>query len=369
MKGRLLLRLLPVGIVFLLLVTSILAESSSLGKDSPLGTLKTDAAGSSSELSEELTGTEDLAKTESSDEQVAPSDLAEEPVELLLNGGEGARLHLYNGEETAVFSYSGGRRMATMADSTVTHRIYDKAYRLKSKLTWQELGGFVPTPAEKDDGDEALLEPPQLVSQEDYYYYEDSSSYQRVVLTDFQETSRTERFFSPEGLLVREEFYQFVLEDDSYSEEEAEPAKDATAEEAGALVGGTVGEASTKVTAVPVTDLPLDPWKDFPQLMLTGKTEYQYNEGKALVEKVTTRREGEESFSQRLAYHQPGNIHGGYDEFEDGQLLVSRKYDDENQYTETRYMDGMRIEAIYNGARLVSETIYLDGKELRRTEY
>ena len=365
MKGRLLLRLLLVGIVFLSLMTSILAESSSLEKDSHLDTPQTDAAGSSSELSEEVAGTEDLAKTESSSEQVVPSDSVEEPVELLLNGREGARLHLYNGEETAVSSYSGGRGLATRADNSVTHRIYDGAYRLKSKLTWQEdAAGILKSAAEKVDG-EALLKPPRLVSQEDYYYYEDSSSYQRVVLTDFLKTSRTERFFSPDGLLVREEFYQFVPEEGSqeealYSEEEKVSAKDATGEEAG---------ASVEEPAVPVTDLPFDPWKDFPQLTLTGKIEYQYSEDKALVEKVTTRREGEESFSQRLAYHQPGNVYGGYDEFEDGQLLVSRKYDDENQYTETRYMDGMRIESIYNGSRLISEAIYLDGKELRRTEY
>ena len=269
------------------------------------------------------------------------------PEKLLLNDKNEVRLHLYDGEETAVFSYSGGGRLATMANNTFTHRIYDKAYRLKSKLVWQDESAGVSKSAEVKGDGEVLLVPPRLVSQEDYYYH-DSGGYQRVVLTDFLETNCTERFFSSDGLLIREEFYQFIP---------AEASKE------------RASEITVEAAAEPVTDLPRDPWQGFPKLTLTKKIEYQYNGEDALTERLTTHLGGENAFTERIVYHQPGNIHGGHDTFEGDQLLVSRSYQDENHYTETRYIDNIRIESLYSGARLISETIYLDGKELRRTEY
>lgn len=294
--------------------------------------------------------------------------VSEEPPvleELLLDGRTSPRLHLYDGEETALLSSSSSRSLATMADNSVTHRIYDGAYRLKSKLTWQEAEVPAPNPTGGAEGNGSLLEPPRLISQEDYYYHGDSPSYQRIVLTNFQEKSRTESFFSTEGLLTREEISRFVPEDAAGEHNTSDDKKES---KQGATAKADDNDVEEEVV-VEVTDLPLDPWKDFPQLTLTKKIEYQYNEEMALVEKVTTHLEGEESFSERIVYHQPGNIYGGYDQFEDDKLLVSRKYQDKSHYMETRYMDGMKIEAQYNGARLVSEIMYLDGKELRRTEY
>lgn len=285
--------------------------------------------------------------------------------EMLLDGRNSPRLHLYDGEETALLSSSSSRSLATMADNSVTHRIYDGTYRLKSKLIWQETETPVPNSTDGGESNGTLLEPPQLISQEDYYYHGDSPSYQRIVLTNFQEKSRTESFFSTEGLLIREEISQFVPEEAADEQNTSDHKKDSKKE---ASAKADDKDAEEEVVAE-VTDLPLDPWKDFPKLTLTKRIEYQYNEERALVEKVTTHLEEEESFSERMVYHQPGDIYGGYDQFEDDQLLVSRKYQDENQYTETRYIDNIRIESLYNGARLVSETIYLDGKELRRTEY
>ncbi|MBQ4331801.1 MAG: hypothetical protein IJC31_08200 [Spirochaetaceae bacterium] len=270
------------------------------------------------------------------------------PEELLLDGRNAPRLHLYDGEETAVLSYGGSRSLVTMADNRVVHRMYDETYRLKSKRIWQETGASAPKATDGGEGNGVLLEPSQLVAQEDFYYHDSGAGYHRVVLTDFQGMRRTERFFSPEGLLTREEFYQFI------------PAEASTEQ---------ASEITVEAAAEPATDLPRDPWQRFPKLTLTKIIEYQYNGEEALTERLTTHLDGENAFTERIVYHQPGNIHGGYDTFEGDQLLVSRSYQDENHYTETRYIDNIRIESIYSGARLISETIYLDGKELRRTEY
>ena len=98
-------------------------------------------------------------------------------------------------------------------------------------------------------------------------------------------------------------------------------------------------------------------------------TEYFYNPERDLTETRITLHGQDEPFVQKTLYHSPGNIYGGYDYFENDELLVSRKYEDESVCTETRYFDNMKIEARYNGARLLSEVVYLDGKEIRTTEY
>lgn len=263
------------------------------------------------------------------------------PIQELLYDGKGLpRLHLYDGEETALLSAPSSKTMVMKSDGFFTRNLYDHEYRLQSRLTWQE-----------KDADTGAENPPlssQIVLQEDYFYYENSRNHQKVVLTDFTDTSRTERFYSLEGLVTREEIYGPDSENAS-SSQDANP-QDANPQDANPDVNEQ--EAS-----------------DFSRLALKKVTEYFYNPERDLTETRITLHGQDEPFVQKTLYHSPGNIHGGYDYFENDELLVSRKYEDESVCTETRYFDNMKIEARYNGARLLSEVVYLDGKEIRRTEY
>ncbi len=258
------------------------------------------------------------------------------PIQELLYDGKGLpRLHLYDGEETALLSAPSSKTMVMKSDGFFTRNLYDHEYRLQSRLTWQEEGTST-------DSDNSSLSS-QIVLQEDYFYYENSRNRQKVVLTDFTDTSRTERFYSLEGLVTREEIYGLDSENASSSQDvnpqDANP--DANEQEA----------------------------SDFSRLALKKVTEYFYNPERDLTETRITLHGQDETFVQKTLYHSPGNIYGGYDYFENDELLVSRKYEDESVCTETRYFDNMKIEARYNGARLLSEVVYLDGKEIRRTEY
>ena len=254
------------------------------------------------------------------------------PIQELLYDGKGLpRLHLYDGEETALLSAPSSKTLVMKSDGFFTRNLYDKEYRLQSRLTWQE-----------KDAASGAENPPlssHIVLQEDYFYYENSRNRQKVVLTDFTDTSRTERFYSQEGLVTREEIYGFDSEKAMYPQDTN--TQDANEQE---------------------TD-------DFSRLTLKKSTEYFYNPERNLIETRITLHGQDEPFVQKTLYHSPGNIHGGYDYFENDELLVSRKYENESVCTETRYFDNMKIEAKYNGARLLSEVVYLDGKEIRRTVY
>ena len=255
--------------------------------------------------------------------------------ELLYDGKGLPRLHLYDGEETALLSSPSSKTMVMKSDGFFTRNLYDQEYRLKSRLTWQEEGSST------DSGNSPLSS--KIVLQEDYFYYENSRNRQKVVLTDFTDTSRTERFYSLEGLVTREEFYG--PDSEKLSEQKSE-IKDTSSQ-----------ENTSQNTA------------DLSHLSLNQVVEYFYNPERDLTEKRITLHGKDEAFVQKTLYHNPGNIHGGYDYFENDTLLVSRKYEDESVCTETRYFDNMKIEARYNGARLLSEVVYLDGKEIRRTAY
>lgn len=263
------------------------------------------------------------------------------PIQELLYDGKGLpRLHLYDGEETALLSAPSSKTMVMKSDGFFTRNLYDHEYRLQSRLTWQEEGTST-------DSDNSSLSS-QIILQEDYFYYENSRNRQKVVLTDFIDTSRTERFYSLEGLVTREEIYGPDSENAS-SSQDVNPL-DANPQDANPDVNEQ--EAS-----------------DFSRLALKKVTEYFYNPERDLTETRITLHGQDEPFVQKTLYHSPGNIYGGYDYFENDELLVSRKYEDESVCTETRYFDNMKIEARYNGARLLSEVVYLDGKEIRRTEY
>lgn len=268
-----------------------------------------------------------LGQAFGTEKSVETAAIQEPAVQELLYDGKGLpRLHLYDGEETALLSAPSSKTMVMKSDGFFTRNLYDREYRLQSRLTWQEEGTST-------DSDNSSLSS-QIVLQEDYFYYENSRNRQKVVLTDFTDTSRTERFYSLEGLVTREEIY-------GLDSENAMHPQDANEQE---------------------TD-------DFSRLTLKKSTEYFYNPERNLIETRITLHGQDEPFVQKTLYHSPGNIHGGYDYFENDELLVSRKYEDESVCTETRYFDNMKIEARYNGARLLSEVVYLDGKEIRRTVY
>ena len=287
------------------------------------------------------------------------------PVPQLIKDGRGKpRLHLYDEEETAILSTNSSQTLVTRADGSFTHILYDNEYRLQSRLVWQE--------GDTSIGDEkSFFTPSEITSQEDYFYHDNSRNRQKVVLTDFKDTTRRESFYSLEGLLVREELYRHVPDEDT--EDKTKEKKDASKEETKKasesenLVSGENGEADEEDLSP--KDVPPNPWETFPSLTLVQVTEYQYNQDKSLTEKKITQHSGDGEFVQRTVYHSPGNLHGGFDYFENEQLLVSRKYEDESRYTETRYFDTMRVEAMYSGSRLLAEVVYLDGKELRRTEF
>lgn len=255
-------------------------------------------------------------------EPVVEEPVVQEPVQELLYDGKGLpRLHFYGGEEAALLSIDSSRTVVTKADGVFTRNLYDREYRLQSRITWLE-------EAFSTADSENSLAPAQIALQEEYFYYDNSRNPQRVVLTDFQKTSRTECFYSPEGLLTREEVYGLD------SEKALEHHSDSQA-----------------------------------SLTLVRVIEYQYTPEQELVEKKTVHHGEGGDLVEKILYHRPGNIHGGYDYFENEVLLVSRKYQDESTYIENRYFDNMRIETHHNGARLLSEVVYLDGKEIRRTEY
>jgi hypothetical protein len=209
--------------------------------------------------------------TEKSVETVA---IQEPAVQELLYDGKGLpRLHLYDGEETALLSAPSSKTMVMKSDGFFTRNLYDKEYRLQSRLTWQE-----------KDAATGAKNPPlssHIVLQEDYFYYENSRNRQKVVLTDFTDTSRTERFYSQEGLVTREEIYGFDSEKAMYPQD--------------------VNEQETD---------------DFSRLTLKKSTEYFYNLEKNLIETRITLHGQDEPFVQKTLYHSPGNIHGGYDYFE-----------------------------------------------------
>lgn len=279
-------------------------------------------------------------------------DRAEEepPVPQLIMDGRGKpRLHLYDGEETSILSTNTSQTLVTKADGSFTRILYDSEYRLQSRLVWQE--------GDTSIGDEkSFFSPSEITSQEDFFYYDNSRSRQKVVLTDFKEAARKESFYSLEGLLVKEELYHYVPGEDT---EKTSGSENLASGEDGAVDGEGLSPK----------DVPLNPWETFPPLTLVQVTEYQYDQDKLLTEKKVTQHSGDERFIQKTVYHSPGNLHGGFDYFENEQLLISRKYEDESQYTETRYFDTMRVEALYSGSRLLAEVVYLDGKELRRTEF
>lgn len=320
-------QVLAVLFLLLLLGGSILAESrpSSAGGEGV-------SAGADG-VAEEPTG---LAESEDTEPvQPGQSSLPTEQArqELHLDSAGMPRLHRYDGEEVALLSSRSSRSLATMADSQFSRSLYDEDYRLQSRLTWVQ--------GEPEDGEELALPRPSV--QEDYYYHDGGGMRERVVLTDFLAGSRLESHYSVQGLLVREERYILA--------QEAEGAD---------------------------SESPADPWQDFPELALASVTEYRYDQDGLLAEKVVTlhhggdddpRQPGAQPLVQRTLFQTPGDIHGGYELYEDGQLLVSRRYDGGGRCKEIRHIDGMRIEATYDGARLVSEAIYLDGRELRRTEY
>ena len=270
--------------------------------------------------------------------------------ELLYDGKGLPRLHLYDGEETALLSSPSSKTMVMKSDGFFTRNLYDQEYRLQSRLTWQEEGSST------DSGNSPLSS--KIVLQEDYFYYENSRNRQKVVLTDFTDTSRTERFYSLEGLVTREEFYGPDSENASSSQDVN--LQDANPQDVNPL-DANPQDANPDVNEQEASD--------FSRLALKKVTEYFYNPERNLTETRITLHGQDEAFVQKTLYHSPGNIHGGYDYFENDTLLVSRKYEDESVCTETRYFDNMKIEARYNGARLLSEVVYLDGKEIRRTEY
>ena len=258
-----------------------------------------------------------------------------EPGQELLYDGQGLpRLHLYDGEETSLLSLGSSRTVVAKADGAFVRNLYDGDYRLQSRLTWSEGAAA--------DGLRQDLAPAELRLQEEFFYYGDSRARQRVVLTDFQGMSRRESFYSMEGLLTREEVYR------------PRPAGGPEREQ---LSGEGPSSGS------------LPNGRGLPDLALAQRTEYEYDQEGALVEKRAFHHGEHEGLVQRTLYHTPGNVLGGYDYFENGSLLVSRKYEDESVYTETRHFGNMRVEARYDGARLVSEVVYLDGRELRRAEY
>ena len=278
-----------------------------------------------------------LGQAFGTEKSVETAAIQEPAVQELLYDGKGLpRLHLYDGEETALLSAPSSKTMVMKSDGFFTRNLYDKEYRLQSRLTWQE-----------KDAASGAENPPlssHIVLQEDYFYYENSRNRQKVVLTDFTDTSRTERFYSQEGLVTREEVYGFD------SEKAMHPQNVNTQ------------DTNTQDANEQETD-------DFSRLTLKKSTEYFYNPERNLIETRITLHGQDEPFVQKTLYHSPGNIHGGYDYFENDELLVSRKYENESVCTETRYFDNMKIEAKYNGARLLSEVVYLDGKEIRRTVY
>lgn len=260
--------------------------------------------------------------------------VVQEPVQELLYDRNGLlRLHLYDGEETSLLSADSSRTVVTKADGVFTRNLYDGEYRLQSRITWLEetlsTADFEPS-----------LTPAQIAVQEEYFYYDNSRNRQRVVQTDFQKKNRIEYFYSSEGLLTREETYEPDGKKALEQQVKAE-LKDSKSQDATVLL----------------------------HLSLNQVVEYFYNSENDLIEKRITHHGGENALVEKTLYHRPGNIHGGYDYFENEKLLVSRKYEDESAYTETRYFNNMKIETRHNGARLLSEVVYLDGKEIRRTEY
>ena len=257
--------------------------------------------------------------------------------EALFQDGKGSpRLHLYDGEQAAVLSSDSSRSIVTYADGIFTRTLYDAEYRLQSRIVW------------KEGGTEESADPPKLFSKEEYFYYPDSGKKQRVLSTDFQGMSRIERLYSEDGLLVKEAFYHQALETGDGGGQ--------SAPEGEAAAGGErAGE------------------DNFPEVALAKSIEYIYNQDKKLTEKRVSLFEADGSQKvggvQKTVYHTPGDVHGGYDYFEDNRLLLSRKYENESDYTETRYFGNQKIEALYSGARLLAEVVYLDGKEVRRTTY
>lgn len=265
--------------------------------------------------------------------------VVQEPVQELLYDGKGLpRLHFYDGEETSLLSADSSRTVVTKADGVFTRNLYDGEYRLQSRITWLEK-------ALSTADSEPSFVPAEIALQEEYFYYDNSRNRQRVVHTDFQKTRRTEYFYSPEGLLTREEVYESDTKKASEQQVKAE------------LKNSNPQEGNSPDTTALL------------HLSLNQVVEYFYNSERDLTEKRITHHGEEKSLVEKTLYHRPGNIHGGYDYFENEVLLVSRKYEDESAYTETRYFNNMKIETCYNGARLLSEVVYLDGKEIRRTEY
>ncbi len=333
-------QILAVLLPLLLLGGSILAESQP-SFDDGAGISAGDGGAVETEEPTELAESKDV---EPASQEQADIQIGSASQELHLDSAGMPRLHLHDGEEVALLSSQSARSLATMADSQFSRSLYDEDYRLQSRLTWVQ--------GEPEAGEDLSLPRPSV--QEDYYYHGDGGMRERVVLTDFLAGSRLESYYSVEGLLVREERYTPVQEGDAASE--ANPAAESPADAA-----------------------PADPWRDFPELALASVTEFHYDQDGLLSEKVVThhdhggdddpRHPAARPIVQRTLFQTPGDIHGGYELYEDSRLLVSRRYDGDGLCRETRHIDGMRIEATYDGARLVSEAIYLDGRELRRTEY
>lgn len=349
-----------------------------------------------------------LAETSKLSEELQPEFGGEPQQELYLDSDGKPRFHLYNGEEVAILSSNNSRTMVMQADSQFSRNLYDKEYRLTSRLTWVNKATTSSTATvvkaeektpEKENEEEKsppMVMPPELAFQEDYYYYENSRIKQKVVLTNFLDKSRLESYYSSEGLVTKEEVFTFLPDEseDKDLENKKKSENKKQTEEKDKSVEQSDKESLEQSKDNEPNDLVTDPWKDFPELTLTSVTEYKYNDEGVLTEKISTayyREETESGYSkqksesskkskkefprslkktvQRVVYQTPGNIYGGYDLFEDGELLISRKYNESGQYLEIRYIDTMKIETLYEGARLLSEVIYLDGKELRRTEY
>ena len=110
-------------------------------------------------------GTEEAVETAALQETAVQGTVDQGTVQELLYDGKGLpRLHLYDGEETALLSSPSSKTMVMKSDGFFTRNLYDQEYRLKSRLTWQEEGSST------DSGNSPLSS--KIVLQEDYFYYE-----------------------------------------------------------------------------------------------------------------------------------------------------------------------------------------------------
>lgn len=230
--------------------------------------------------------------------------------------GEGlGRLHLFEGEQTAVLSSGNQSVMAVAADGAFSRIKYDGFMRIVSRVDWNTPKNDVPV----------------VAMQTDYSYEGNSGTPSSSIMRDFVSGTIVRSTYTADGNILSENRY-VLPPNEVISGKNHDLTKDDT---------------------------------------LISETTYVYNSDSHIMEKcVTTHKVNEPPVRERTVYLVPGNERGGHELYVDGTLRRTVIYLDEDEYSDTVFFPGgQSVEAVYSGARLVEEVFYMDGKELRRSKY